>query len=207
MGMGTGGGGSSKLPTALSEINVTPLVDVMLVLLIIFMITASMETVRAEQDKQLLEEEQLRRLEETVKQEKSSDQQVPIHLPRVNSEQVNLTEEKKLVLTLDANLVFHLGTTPIVDCFAIAPNLKAELEEMKRTPPAAEGSAIPEGFRTCLKAVEDKLLENRKLQQDGELYLRADRSLDYGLVLTVMARIRKAGVTKFGLVAEPDLEE
>lgn len=37
--MGSGGGGDRKL---MSEINVTPLVDVMLVLLIIFMVTAPM---------------------------------------------------------------------------------------------------------------------------------------------------------------------
>ena len=39
MAMGSGGGGDRKL---MSEINVTPLVDVMLVLLIIFMVTAPM---------------------------------------------------------------------------------------------------------------------------------------------------------------------
>jgi len=36
------GGSASNVPTALAEINVTPLVDVMLVLLIIFMISAPM---------------------------------------------------------------------------------------------------------------------------------------------------------------------
>ena len=35
-------GGGSKTPTAVSEINVTPLVDVMLVLLIVFMVSAPM---------------------------------------------------------------------------------------------------------------------------------------------------------------------
>ena len=40
MGMSTGGGGKSPV----SEINVTPLVDVMLVLLIIFMVSAPMMT-------------------------------------------------------------------------------------------------------------------------------------------------------------------
>src|SRR6478752_1001230 len=34
------GGGSRSVPTTLAEINVTPLVDVMLVLLIVFMISA-----------------------------------------------------------------------------------------------------------------------------------------------------------------------
>jgi biopolymer transport protein TolR len=38
----SGGGSASNVPTALAEINVTPLVDVMLVLLIIFMISAPM---------------------------------------------------------------------------------------------------------------------------------------------------------------------
>src|SRR5688572_13809602 len=38
MGMSSGGGGHGR--TTLSEINVTPMVDVMLVLLIIFMVTA-----------------------------------------------------------------------------------------------------------------------------------------------------------------------
>ncbi len=47
MGMSTGGGGG-RAP--LSEINVTPLVDVMLVLLIIFMITAPMLTTGVEVD-------------------------------------------------------------------------------------------------------------------------------------------------------------
>ncbi len=41
MGMGTAGGGRRRY---LAEINVTPLVDVMLVLLIIFMVTAPMMT-------------------------------------------------------------------------------------------------------------------------------------------------------------------
>jgi len=48
MGMSTGGGGGSRVP--LSEINVTPLVDVMLVLLIIFMVTAPLMSAGVEVD-------------------------------------------------------------------------------------------------------------------------------------------------------------
>ncbi len=49
MGMSTGGGGGSgRAP--LSEINVTPLVDVMLVLLIIFMVTAPLLSAGVEVD-------------------------------------------------------------------------------------------------------------------------------------------------------------
>ncbi|MEC7523303.1 MAG: ExbD/TolR family protein [Myxococcota bacterium] len=48
MGMSSGGGGGARAP--LSEINVTPLVDVMLVLLIIFMVTAPLLTAGVEVD-------------------------------------------------------------------------------------------------------------------------------------------------------------
>ena len=201
MGMGAPNNGSSRVPTALSEINVTPLVDVMLVLLIIFMITASVETVEAQREEQLYRQEQMRRLEEMKIEEDDSAQQVPVNLPKVNSERINLTQEQKLVLTFTESFEFYLGTTAIIKCHEVAPGLAAELEAGTAT------GGIPAGFRVCLAALEAKLLENEKLKTDGELYLRADRGLDYGLVLTVMARIRKAGVTSFGLVAEPDLEE
>ena len=44
MAMQTGSNGNNGLPPPLAEINVTPLVDVMLVLLVIFMIAAPMTT-------------------------------------------------------------------------------------------------------------------------------------------------------------------
>ncbi len=48
MGMSSGGGGGGRAP--LSEINVTPLVDVMLVLLIVFMVSAPLLTTGVEVD-------------------------------------------------------------------------------------------------------------------------------------------------------------
>ena len=68
-----------------------------------------------------------------------------------------------------------------------------------------EAQAEAEAFEPCLKALGEKLVDNHKLQEDKELYVLADRSLDYGKVLRVMAAVRQAGVTKFGLVAEPGL--
>src|ERR1700722_17867599 len=44
MGMGGGGGGRGKRMGGMNEINVTPLIDVMLVLLVIFMVTAPLLT-------------------------------------------------------------------------------------------------------------------------------------------------------------------
>ena len=75
MGMSAGGGGPSRAP--MSEINVTPLVDVMLVLLIIFMVTAPLLTAGVEVD-----------------------------LPNADAPELVL-EEEKLLLVIDAeSLVF-----------------------------------------------------------------------------------------------------
>ena len=200
MGMSAGGGDPSKL-TSLAEINVTPLVDVMLVLLIIFMVTSSVETVRVEQEMERL----LQAQEEVNEAEEKPQQQVPVDLPKVNAEKVNLTEEKKLVLTINQDLEFFIGDTPVVKCHEVAPELKDGKPDKGAKP--GETSVVDEAFKRCLAVLEEKLVENEKLMEDGELYLRADRAIDYGKVLAVMARIRKAGVTKFGLVAEPDLEQ
>lgn len=137
------GGGSRR---AMSEINVTPLVDVMLVLLIIFMVTAPLIT-----------------------------QGVDVELPKTRAAPLEGTEDK-LVLTLTKEKSIYLG---------------------KR-----RENAIP------LEELEAKLGANARIQQDKELYLHADRSLEYGFVVDVMATIRRAGVERLGMVTDPlDAEE
>jgi biopolymer transport protein TolR len=76
---GAKGGGR----TTLSEINVTPMVDVMLVLLIIFMVTAPL-----------------------------IQQGVKVNLPEVKAQPVEATE-KKLVLSVDINQRVFIGETEI----------------------------------------------------------------------------------------------
>jgi biopolymer transport protein TolR len=72
----SGGGGGGRAP--LSEINVTPLVDVMLVLLVIFMVTAPLMTAGIEVD-----------------------------LPRADAPEMQL-EQEKLLLVIDAEQVIQL---------------------------------------------------------------------------------------------------
>ncbi|RKH39363.1 protein TolR [Corallococcus sicarius] len=81
MGMGGGKGGGGR--TTMSEINVTPMVDVMLVLLIIFMVTAPL-----------------------------IQQGVKVNLPETKATPVEATE-KKVVLSIDAGKKVYIGDAEV----------------------------------------------------------------------------------------------
>ncbi len=76
MAFTNGNGGGRRM---MADINVTPLVDVMLVLLIIFMVTAPMLT-----------------------------QGVDVNLPQANAKALQ-SEEERLVITVDANSRIYIG--------------------------------------------------------------------------------------------------
>lgn len=136
--MGMSNGGSSKGRVALSEINVTPLVDVMLVLLIMFMVTAPL-----------------------------MQQGIEVDLPKTSSSGVEVNDEP-FILVIESNEKMSAGKQPI------------EMADL----------------RTKLKAI----FENRKNKQ---VYVQADRKVDYGFVAEAMAEIRAAGIFNIGLVTVP----
>lgn len=136
MGMGGSSGGKSRM--TMSEINVTPLVDVMLVLLIIFMVTAPM-----------------------------MQQGIDIDLPETAASGVETTDEP-FVLVIKKNKKLYVGDVQIPD----------------------------DQLRTKLAAI----FETRANKQ---IYLQADRTVDYGFVAEVMGEIRAAGIFNIGLVTLP----
>lgn len=137
MGMSSSSGGG-KSRVVMSEINVTPLVDVMLVLLIIFMVTAPM-----------------------------MQQGLEIELPETAASGVS-TSEEPFVLVINRAKKITVGgqTIPFVD------------------------------LRKRLSAIFDK-------RPNKQIYLQADKSVDYGFVAETMAEIRAAGITNIGLVTLP----
>lgn len=135
MGMNTSGGKSRMV---VAEINVTPLVDVMLVLLIIFMVTTPM-----------------------------MQQGIDIELPETAASGVATTDEP-FVLVIKKNKKLYVGETNI---------------------PMAD-------LQKRLQAI----FETRKNKQ---VYLQADRAVDYGFVAETMAEIRAAGIFNIGLVTLP----
>lgn len=135
MGMSSG---SSKSKMAISEINVTPLVDVMLVLLIMFMVTAPM-----------------------------MQQGIEVDLPKTSSSGVELNEDP-FVLTIDSKGV-----------------IKAANQTLK------------------MNALRDKMKSIFGQRKNKQLYIQADKSVNYGVVAEVMAELRAAGIYNIGLITIP----
>lgn len=52
--------------------------------------------------------------------------------------------------------------------------------------------------------VEDILATNGRVQKEREIYIRADRSAEYGAVARVVAAARAAGVDGLNLLVEPE---
>lgn len=138
--MAFSGGGGGKQPVG--EINVTPLVDVMLVLLIIFMVSAPMMNTG-----------------------------VDVDLPAAQAPQVQLDEEK-LLMTVTRDQKVYLGRDEI-----------------------------------AFEKLEATLLGNERMQREKELYLQADETVPYGFVAKVIALVKKAGISKLGLVTDPTSSE
>ena len=124
----------------MSEINVTPMVDVMLVLLVIFMVTAPL-------------------LQQGVK----------VDLPEANAEPMKTSTEERIVLTLSKDGKAYIGKTEVP-----------------------------------LERITDLLSTNEKLKVDKELYLHADQSLPYGLVVKVMAAAKAGGAETLAMVTDPE---
>ena len=127
---------STKEP--MSEINVTPFVDVMLVLLIIFMVTAPLLTVGVQVD-----------LPESAADSLSEDQEP---------------------LTLSIN---------------------------------SKGEVFIQEHQVEVKKLIAKILAISNNRTDTRIYVRGDRTINYGRVLEVMGKLSGAGFSKVALISEP----
>jgi biopolymer transport protein ExbD len=117
------------------EINVTPFIDVILVLLIIFMIAAPLATV-----------------------------DISVDLPAANAER-SARPDKPLFLTLKSDLSVTLGSDAV--------------------------------SRTSLSAALDQATAGDKQQR---VFLRADKAVPYGALMTLMNELRSAGYLHVALV-------
>ena len=126
----------------MADINVTPMVDVMLVLLIIFMVTAPLLTAG-----------------------------VPVNLPDSRAKPLD-QDQKPVQVSLDASGKIFVDKDEVTE--AILPDLFAQIA--------------------------------RKTQdgQPPQVFLRADKALDYGRVMRVMGDLNAAGLNRVALVTVGD---
>ena len=121
----------------MSEINVTPFVDVMLVLLIVFMVTAPLLTVG-----------------------------VPVDLPKTRAPALGQDKEP-LSVTIAKDGKIYLQKTVVAE-----DALVAKLQAISQN-----------GY-------------------DQRIFVRGDKSVDYGRVMNVMGLLSQAGFTHIGLVTD-----
>ena len=124
----------------IATINVTPLVDVMLVLLVIFMVTAPI-----------------------------LQQGVELELPKETIAPIEGDGEQLVVSIIKEGKVF-----------------------------IGEGNAIE------AKNIGAKLNAILETRADKRVFIKADTKVQYCNVMEVMASIRRAGITKVGLLTEPE---
>ena len=128
---------NSKKHILMNEINVTPFVDVMLVLLIIFMVTAPLLTTG-----------------------------IKVNLPQSNA---NSISEKKEPVTISIN---------------------------------SKGEIFLQRKKMNKETLIKKLSLLKKQDESLKIYIRGDKTLDYGKVMALMGDINKAGFKKIALVTE-----
>lgn len=138
-----GGGGRRRRRVrrggAINEINMTPFIDVMLVLLIIFMVAAPMMTAG-----------------------------VPIDLPQTKAAPLNV-DARPVTISIRANGQVFVGESEVAD-----------------------------------EAIVGKLAEVAKQGFDERIFVRGDRSVDYGRVAQIMSIVTTAGYKRVALVTEAD---
>lgn len=126
----------------MSDINVTPLVDVMLVLLIIFMITAPMMT-----------------------------QGLDVDLPETTAKPIQ-QEKTPLIITINKN-----------------------------------GDIFLDRNKGTQKLLKQQLTDLAKKGTDRPIFLKADKQVPYGLVVSIMADVKEAGFDKLGMITQPTIEK
>jgi biopolymer transport protein TolR len=137
---GAGGRRRRRGGAPMSEINVTPLVDVMLVLLIIFMVTAPLLVAG-----------------------------VPVNLPDSRAAALD-QDDKPVQISIDEQ-----GRVFVDDEEVSVAALPGRLQGVAARPADAQGKG-------------------------PQIFLRADRALDYGVVMRVMGELSRAGLSRVALV-------
>lgn len=129
--------GGNKRHRLMSEINMVPFVDVVLVLLIIFMISAPLMY-----------------------------RGIDINLPK--SSVNTIKQEQRIVVVVDREL-----------------------------------NIFVDNHEVSLSGLGSFLSQKKGTESDLTVYLKADKNVPYGTIVTVMDTVKSIGINKLGMVTEP----
>jgi len=138
----TSGGIGRSLPTTLAEINVVPLIDIMLVLLITFMISAPL-----------------------------MQQGTQIELPKANTGALPDIADQ-IVLEISSNRLIKMN-----------------------------GVEIKKG------TLRDKLEALAQVKPEIQVFVKADKKIEYGFLAKVISEIKKSKINRVGLVTLPEVND
>ncbi|MCY1229947.1 Biopolymer transport protein ExbD [compost metagenome] len=139
-----------------AEMNVVPYIDVMLVLLVIFMVTAPM-----------------------------LNQGVKVDLPKVSSEalpQDNNARVLTISIKADKSYYWNMG------------------EEVQTDQTRQSETSV--SLDQLVQAASGIMAENSRQGKTVQVFVRGDKTVDYGAVMAVMGGLQKAGVANVGLITE-----
>lgn len=137
MNLGPSGHKGHRIYRPVAEINITPMVDVMLVLMIIFMVAAPMMT-----------------------------QGVQVALPKANAKPIE--QNKPVEISIKKDGAIYVGS-------ALVPR---------------------DQLVTRLQTIQQG-------RDEASILLRADKDMNYGTVMEVMAVLQAAGMVDVGMVTDP----
>jgi biopolymer transport protein TolR len=135
----------SSLNRLNADINVVPYIDVMLVLLVIFMITAPLLT-----------------------------QGINVHLPNAKGKAIS-TKKEPIILSIDQKGNYFLNNTK-------QPSKAITKQQLLST----------------IYAIMHKDKKN-----SPAIYVKGDKDVEYGKIVTAMSLLQKAGATQIGLFTQP----
>ena len=134
----------------MAQINIVPYIDVMLVLLVIFMITAPLLS-----------------------------QGVHVDLPKAQARPLSSQQRDPIIVSIDAHGNYYLN-------IAADPNQQIS----------------PDALAT---KVANELYSSKENGEKRPVFVKGDRSVDYGKVVQAMVLLQGAGAKSVGLITEPDV--
>ncbi len=130
----------------MSEINVVPYIDVMLVLLVIFMVTTPLLS-----------------------------QGIKVNLPQARAQTIAPAQEP-IIVSIDEKGLYYLNTAAHPEIALDAHQLSLEVSQQIRS------------------------AEQKKLSR--QVFVKGDKKVDYGKVVTAMVLLQQAGAINIGLLTE-----